>query len=537
MSVVVPSPTLKPADLGIKGFEAFRPAQIKALERIAESEARVLLVQAPTGSGKSLIARAAGALLKQRATYCSTTKQLQRQFCQSFPDAVELLGRSNYPTQNAPYPGVTCDDCDWTKAKGCSYCSDKACCPYNIQKRNALASPFAVLNTAYFLAEANHVGGFSDRSRFLVLDEADTLEKQVLETVAVRFSQQRLDEMRLRPQRLTDRPEDEDWRGWFEGAAEAAMRVAGNLRAEAEGLRDQGGEQYAAVSRKVRGWHRLLDQMGAMVEELGEDRSSWVRVDEPRGLCFKPVMVRRHAERGLWAHAGRFLLMSATMLAPDQFARDLGLEEGDYDWLELPSSFPAENRPIRYRPAGSMALKQRSATVPKAICALDGILDGCRDRVLVHTHTYDLARQVIASSRHGRRMVTYANAAEREQALGRFTSAEGADAVLVAPSMSRGVDLPDDMCRCVVVLVIPKPYYGDARVRVRLRKPDGWLWCQVEQIRELCQMTGRGVRHELDRCDTYILDAEFEKLWKASGKRLFPGWWREAVIAEDGHGG
>jgi Rad3-related DNA helicase len=116
--------------------------------------------------------------------------------------------------------------------------------------------------------------------------------------------------------------------------------------------------------------------------------------------------------------------------------------------------------------------------------------------------------------------------------LSAFTGSEGRDAVLVAPSMARGVDLPDDLCRCVIVLVVPKPYFGDARVRARLRAMDGQRWSAVQQIRELCQMTGRGVRHPEDRCDAYILDEEFGRLWRSPyARRLFPAWWRETVVA------
>ncbi|TMC03152.1 MAG: ATP-dependent DNA helicase, partial [Chloroflexi bacterium] len=167
----------------------------------------------------------------------------------------------------------------------------------------------------------------------------------------------------------------------------------------------------------------------------------------------------------------------------------------------------------------------------KMIASLDAILDDYPERVLVHTHTYGIARQVLATSRHSGRMLTYGGADERERALNAFTAADGEGRVLVAPSMQRGVDLPDDLCRCVVVMVVPKPYQGDARVRLRLRTPDGQRWSQVHQIRELCQMTGRGVRHPGDQCDTYILDMEFARLWRsAAARRLFPGWWREAVV-------
>src|SRR5262252_10732544 len=183
-----PAPSiLTPCALGIDGFDAFRPAQMEALERIRESTARVIMVQAPTGSGKSLIARAAGAVLGMPATYCSTTKQLQAQFCRDFQDAVELRGRANYRTESGPFPAVTCDDCDWREGRGCSWCESRQSCPYRVQTQKAIEAPFAVLNTAYFLAEANTAGGFSDEERLLVLDEADTLEAQLLEAVCVRL--------------------------------------------------------------------------------------------------------------------------------------------------------------------------------------------------------------------------------------------------------------------------------------------------------------------------------------------------------------
>jgi Rad3-related DNA helicase len=525
-------PVLTPQALGIAGFDAFRAVQVETLERIAESEARVILVQAPTGSGKSLIARAAGAVLEMPATYCSTTKQLQAQFCRDFPDAVELRGRSNYPTARGAFPVVTCEDCDWRKGRGCTWCGSREHCPYAIQKEKALQAPFAVLNTAYLLAEANHGGSFSGEERLLVIDEADTLESQLLETVCVRVSEYQQRRLGLPTPALTARPEDEDWSEWAARAAEAAGLEARHREREAESLREQGGDEYARAQRIARSWRSLATNLGRLADDLEEDRASWVRVDDERGLSFKPIFIRRHARRLLWRHAERFVLMSATIVDPQQFARDLGLQDDEWEWLELPSSFPKENRPVYYRPAGSMALRHRQASLPRLIAEMDAILDGCPGRALVHTHTYSLARQVIAGSRHRGRMLTYGAAGERERVLNAFTGPEGRDAVLVAPSMARGVDLPDDLCRCVIVLVVPKPYFGDARVRARLRAPDGQRWSAVQQIRELCQMTGRGVRHADDRCDTFILDEEFGRLWRSpSARRLFPAWWREAVVA------
>jgi sigma54-dependent transcription regulator len=84
--------SLTPSSLGIAGFDAFRPAQVAALERIAASEARVVMVQAPTGSGKSLIARAAGAVLGMSATYCSTTSACCGAGCSPRPNLLISIG-------------------------------------------------------------------------------------------------------------------------------------------------------------------------------------------------------------------------------------------------------------------------------------------------------------------------------------------------------------------------------------------------------------------------------------------------------------
>ena len=135
---------------------------------------------------------------------------------------------------------------------------------------------------------------------------------------------------------------------------------------------------------------------GVWPETWPRTPGSWVRVENSDGLSFKPVFVRRYAHRLLWGHAARFVLMSATIIDPEQFARDLGLQPHEWEWLELPSSFPKQNRPVFYRPAGSMAFRHRDETLPRMIAALDAILDDYPERVLVHTHTYGIARQVVA---------------------------------------------------------------------------------------------------------------------------------------------
>lgn len=94
--------------------------------------------------------------------------------------------------------------------------------------------------------------------------------------------------------------------------------------------------------------------------------------------------------------------------------------------------------------------------------------------------------------------------------------------------MARGVDLKGDACRVQVIAKVPFPSLADKQVSARMRLPGGDTWYKVQTVREMVQMTGRGVRSETDHAVTYVLDEQFQRVWSQS-KRLFPQWWREAV--------
>ena len=123
----------------------------------------------------------------------------------------------------------------------------------------------------------------------------------------------------------------------------------------------------------------------------------------------------------------------------------------------------------------------------------------------------------------------YDSAQDRESKLDEFKSA-APGAVLVASSMDRGVDLPDDQCRVVVIMKTPFLNLGDKQISTRLHsdKKGGQLWYNVNAIRTLVQMTGRGMRSPEDYCQTYILDEQFGRLYREN-KFLFPEWWRAAL--------
>jgi Rad3-related DNA helicase len=100
--------------------------------------------------------------------------------------------------------------------------------------------------------------------------------------------------------------------------------------------------------------------------------------------------------------------------------------------------------------------------------------------------------------------------------------------------MDRGVDLPDDLCKCQVIAKVPYPNLGDKQVSARLHNTkDGKLWYAAETARTIVQMCGRGVRHANDECVVYVLDSSFLR-WYAQWQLLLPVWFRQAIRIERG---
>lgn len=549
-----------PQELGLPGrFREFRPVQVEALQKILASDKRWVLLQAPTGSGKSLIAAALQRLSGGQLLYTCHTKTLQDQFIRDFaPLAVELKGRENYPTAQYPdrFPEINCGlctkksgsrACRWCCPPDCyrhrdpDYCNDScetppaASCPYHVQKARALAAAIPVLNMALFLGEANYVGAFGatydpgtkqwrPRWPWVVLDEGDLTEEALMNFVELSISQRMIERLGISGPRYKTKQE-----AWLEWAREQAIPRCCEVIAAAEAEAE--GDDWAVDSlRDKQEAERLLRRLTLFVEEVGA--GNWVNCTEDHDngpWIFRPIFVSRYADRYLWRHGARWLVMSATIISREQFCRNLGIPLEQCELVDLPSTFPVENRRIWYIPGPALSHKTKADDWPRLVDLLDRVLDmHPEDKVLVHTVSYELTRYVFNRSRYQKRMVLYTTAREREARLELFKQSPH-PLVMVAPSLERGVDLPDDLCRVVVILKLPYPNLGDRQVSARLYgAKDGQSWYAVSTVRSIVQMSGRGVRHDRDWCVTYILDGQFSRLFRQWGK-IFPRWWREAV--------
>ena len=512
----------------------FRPHQIEAINAIMDAFERVdvVVLSAPTGSGKTLIGEAVGRLLNKHRLYVCSSKMLQDQFVRDFSYAKLLKGRSNYPTElrpdsfhpDDPLGHISAEDCTWSLTKSCNFCEKKFSCPYEKAKFAALRAELAVLNTSYLLTEANGPGKFSQQE-FVIIDEADTLEQTLMGHVSVEIGERRLERYGWNPpSRVTV---EDSWLEWLH-------TTVSDLRHRASRFPDVLDDVRTA--REARYVNQLIAKLVGVRD--GIPSGNWVYTgrgsnDDPRsgkGVSFRPARVDHIGVPFLWDHSDKFLLMSATIISSDELMNSLGYD-GPYETIQVRNTFPVENRLVYYRGATSMSFKNReNGAWDKMADAIARDVEREQDRILVHTVSYALTehlyQRLIRST--SRPIIRYTNSVGRDWAMREYLLQPGS--VLLAPSMGRGVDLPDDACRVQMITKVPFPYTKDRQVNKRMYSPGGRLWYSVQTVRELVQMCGRAIRSEKDWARTYVYDTDFEtNLW-ARNRNLFPEWFREAIV-------
>lgn len=504
----------------------------------------VVFLQAPTGVGKTLIAELIARKLGAKTIYSCTTKALQDQFVRDFPYAKVLKGRRNYLTTmgmvgemgeevDSIDEAVTAHDCTFNYETGiCGWCDNRNHCPYIRARGAATSARLAVLNSSYLLTDSGGPRRFSNRDLY-VLDEADVLESELLNHTELHLTNRRMERLHISPPKY--KTKDDTWAMWINDEALPKSQEYLDTLPILEEATDR------QTIREIKYMGDLVAQMRRV--RLAIPRGKWVYDGyQHRGdVIFRPVFVREHGEELLWQNGRKFLVMSATILTGDVMADELGLTLTGraYDLLDVPSNFPAENRPVHVVPLADVTNTNKDTERPKLARAINGVLKRHQDeRILIHTVSYELALYLYEVLRHHvpgsgiddhsrRRLVTYTNSRAKDAALEEYKAYPGA--VLIAASMDRGVDLPNDLCRVQVIAKVPWPNKGDKRVGARLYAPGGGNWYAMHAIRTIIQMAGRAVRHREDYAITYILDKQFaENLWK-NHQRMFPRYFREAL--------
>jgi len=144
---------------------------------------------------------------------------------------------------------------------------------------------------------------------------------------------------------------------------------------------------------------------------------------------------------------------------------------------------------------------------------------------IIHTVSYRLNKAVMGLNNP--RFITH-DRYNKDDILRQFMESE--NKVFVSPSSTRGVNLPDDLCRFIIIAKAPFQSLGDKLVSSRVHGTGGFgkFWYRAMCAQDIMQASGRGVRHKDDHCVTYVIDKQAENII-VNNQRLFPKYWMQAV--------
>jgi Rad3-related DNA helicase len=510
-----------------------RENQIKALQWLEKQTAKYVICQAPVGVGKSLIGITFSRYVDRgRGDSFVLTPQivLQHQYEQSFDSNVvsSLYGKGNYKCEKR---NTTCDVGSLVKPK----CDS---CPAVAARNRAKNSPNVVMN--YKLAMLNFVFTQTFRKRkLLIMDECHNTENELTEFDAVQIFAKKCERENIPWKSHADIISAIDWvKSKYLPVMDKKLQ---ELMNECEDLIDKGTNYDRHVLpteitklREMKALISHIDGLNDIIEEGdAEIIKNWCLVSDKQTIRFKRLFGAHSFKYIIEPMAERFLFMSATIVNPDSFCRDLGINPNDAAFYSLDSDFPAENRPVIYMPQMKMNVNWNSdenyTNRKDMINSIKKLMGVHKDQSgIIHTGNFAIAKWLIEELEDKIPHEIYHHNPDsgdnRNQIIQVFQSTKK-PAVLISPSITEGLDLIDDLARFAIIVKTPYKNIGDQWVKARMELSSEWY--QRQAIIDVIQGCGRIVRSKDDWGNVYILDQSWGYLYEKT-KGMIPQWWKDA---------
>lgn len=507
-------------------------------QRLQSGYKRIIL-SAPTGIGKSLIA-AAFVRNFEDSFVVTASKHLQDQYRRDLDFMLPVKGKSNFACPKlmkmegvstegrAMKSGLTCDrgscietvqDESGTKQRPCKFKPTIAqirsraageWCPYYAQKYAALVGEHSLWNYAsYFQIVKYNRRAFAEHLNrsVSVFDEAHKLEDQIVQFVGVDVYAGPAAECGVNMEGY-----DSEDVGVLLGVLE---KMESHYKEELKEAEERAEPGDAAAEERVYKMGSRVDRISAAIRDIGADPSNFVvgRAEAwPDGkfksVSAKPVDISKYV--GEFLITPRQLFMSAT-IDRRSFCENTGIPADEIAVVDAPRSpFPLEAREVRFADVRSLSSRSSEQDRAAVIAAVDRIMsDHAGERGLVLTSSISWCRQILGGlspeNASRVRMCHSKNPDGRtqDQVIDEHAGTPGS--VLLSSSLWEGVDLKDDLSRFQIIAKVPYPSLAERRVAVKMRRFP--LWYSSQTLTKLLQGMGRSVRGEGDWARTYVLDA------------------------------
>jgi len=504
-------------------FRRYQKEATTAIVQAYQSGKKCVMIVAPTGAGKSYLAAALTSVTK--SFYVTPQLALIDQLMAD-PNLrgrfVNIKGRQNYKCHYSPRRGVHVGKCV-TEGYPCNERLDV--CPYWMQKHLALQAPAVLMSLAYLILEGTTEGSetYLGTRELLVLDEAHNLEEHCLNHVSLKFSPFSVP-YEIYHKLLPGLKRVESRTGLDVFLADVAGYLKLTLgRLETKG--EQGEISLLEAENKA-----LMEKFLENYNLFMFSNSEWVWEIRNDQLLLQPVFAREFMKNLVWKRGEHYLISSATILDPEQYVELNGLtdllDRDEIEILEVPSTFPPENRPIIDATVGPLTRQQWDNNMPLAVAAVEEILRREKGNVAIHAHSYRHQQALVSNlSPSVRPRLIVHSADDREEKLQEWMRSRGK--VFVSVAFNEGQDWKYQICEVQILLKAPFPDLGDRRVKRRLELGHR-QWYQNQAMLEIIQAYGRAVRAEDDAARFYVVDGSCIDLIKSSWQ-FIPDWFKEAL--------
>jgi len=548
--------------------EAFMPAEFvwrkgqrEAIEKIVEAyhdpNCKAVILDAPVGSGKSLIAMCASWILNQEGNkgyVLSSEISLQDQYEHDLDNFRinwgSIKGLDNYECiDNMEKTSLGTCKIQGKEARKMDCYSE---CPYYSARDKASRSSTSMLNYAYWLAMMNEVNPRLEEEKqifpkrdFTFCDEAHKLLDIIQNTYSPRISAKHIEkverlveffevhklgdyyevvEIIKRAFKAIEHEEDQDkLLGLISSIALGLDKLSGPIEVFKKRIK----EDYAKNPPKE--WRRSLRSSDWVVEyqsrfveyiHIIDATSTRNLIKNPNSdeIVFNCLEERYLMHKYFHAHTGFCIFMSATFSDPSAYLRGISLKGAKY--IKLESSFDFNKSPIYFFNSRKMSYNHIDKNLPWLIDQINKIIENHPgESGLIHSASYRLSLDIFngLSEKNRSRVFIYNGTEEKRNFLDELKRSN--DKILLGPSLLEGLDMKDDFGRFQIFAKVPYLSLGDRFVKTKMNiNPEWYRW---KAIINILQGTGRIVRNENDWGVTYILDGSLSDLIH-NNRKAFP---------------
>jgi hypothetical protein len=507
----------------------------KIVDAFLNKEKRHVFLDAPTGSGKSVIAVGVAQTMNaihgglHKTSIVTSTRNLQTQYSDDFETISSLWGKRNYDCRFDTYYGS--GEC-FIKRKE-NRCSNEVC-PYFNAREEWMYSNLRMTNTSFQISASDIITNLPDtRANLIIIDECHTLGDKIQEHCTVKF-----EPAAFEPYRLILRSEINNINQVIkellkiieDNTVSGVTQLKESHKANLEKISEYFKYIYKSMNTKRDGltlgnkdkaliYHHtecafLASEYGGMAELLHLNIGQPMLNDDGK---LRPVFPGSFAYYAVYRKANYFLHMSATICGFESYGKEVGIK--NFEAVKVSNYIPKENRRIIFSPKQNVSKDALNSDMIKEI---DQIIDDHKNQNgIIHTTSFRRADEVIKASKHAKNMSVLTG---RDEIISLLSSKKGK--IILSPSMVEGFDLKDDLARFQILLKVPYEDTTEPMTKLIFQKNKPLYFRRA--VLKIVQACGRTTRHNDDYSETYLLDSAFYNLMKHNTD-LFPEWFIEAI--------